>query len=95
MIATVKEYARQETLGPLKGAARWLAFGAAAAIMLGAGTSLLVLAVLRLVQHEFAPTFEGRWMSLLPYVIALFASLIVIGLAVSRIGKSSLNKDQR
>jgi len=95
VIATVKEYARQETLGPLRGAARWLAFGAAAAIMLGAGASLLVLALLRLVQNEFAPTFEGRWMSLLPYLIALVASLVVIGLAVSRIGKRSLNTDER
>jgi len=95
VIATVKEYARQETLGPLKGAGRWLALGAAAAIMLGVGTSLLVLALLRMVQHEFAPTFAGRWMSLLPYLIALVASLVVIGLAVSRIGKSSLNKQQR
>ena len=93
VIATVKEYARQETLGPLKGAARWLAFGAAAAIMLGIGTSLLVLALLRLVQHEFAPTFAGRWMSLLPYVISLVASVVVIGLAISRIAKSSLQKN--
>lgn len=95
VIATVKEYARQETLGPLKGAARWLAFGAAAAIMLGIGTSLLVLALLRLVQNEFGPTFEGRWMGLLPYVLALVASLVVIGLAVSRISKSTLNKHER
>ena len=95
VVATVKEYARQETLGPLKGAARWLAFGAAAAIMLGIGTSLLVLALLRMVQHEFAPTFAGRWMSLLPYVIALSASVVVIGLAVSRIGKTSLQKNPK
>lgn len=95
VIATVKEYARQETLGPLKGAARWLGFGAAAAIMLGIGTSLLVLALLRMVQHEFAPTFAGRWMSLVPYVIALVAAVVVIGLAISRIGKTSLQKNPK
>lgn len=94
-IDTVKQYVRQETLGPLKGAARWLAVGAAAAILIGVGASLLILGGLRLLQNEFGPTFRGRWMSLLPYVIAFVASLAVIGLAVSRIGKKSLHSDRK
>jgi hypothetical protein len=93
VVDLVKNYAMQETLAPVKGAGRWVAFGAAGAVLLGAGTMLLVLGLLRLVQNEFAPTFEGRWMSLLPYVFALVLCVVVIGVAVSRIAKSSLNKN--
>ena len=95
MFQLVKDYARQETLGPLRGAGRWLAFGAAGALFLGLGAAFIVLGVLRLVQAEFAPTFRGRWMSLLPYGIALLIALLIIAVAVSRIFKTSLNKEQR
>ncbi len=94
-IQLVKDYARQETLGPLKGAGRWLAFGVLGAILLGAAGAFIVLGVLRLTQHEFAPTFRGRWMSLLPYVFALVTALLVAGFAASRIGKKSLHKEDR
>lgn len=93
VVDLVKNYALQETLAPVKGAGRWVAFGAAGAVLLGTGTMLLVLGLLRLIQNELAPTFEGRWMSLLPYVCALALCVLVIGVAVSRIAKSSLNKD--
>ena len=92
-INLVKEYARQETLQPLRGAGRWLAFGAAGSVLLGFGSVLLVLGVLRVLQTDTGDTFSGRWMSLLPYLIALVAAAIVIGLAVSRIGKKTLNED--
>lgn len=94
-IETVKAYVKQETMEPLRGAGRWLAVGAAASILIGIGALLLILGGLRLLQHEFAPTFRGRWMSLLPYVITFVASLAVIGLAISRIGKKSLNSDRK
>lgn len=89
----VKEYARQETVGPLKGAGRWLGYGAAGAVLLAMAGVFLVLGLLRMVQNEFAPTFEGRWMSLLPYLFALVLCIAIIGLAISRIMKSSLNGD--
>ena len=88
----VKDYARQETVGPLRGAARWLGYGVGGAVCLGFGAALVVLGVLRLLQNEFADTFDGRWMSLLPYLIALVLSLAIIGLAVSRIMKTSLHR---
>jgi hypothetical protein len=91
----VKDYARQETLGPLRGAGRWLAFGVAGAVLLGLGAAFAVLGVLRLIQAEFAPTFRGRWMALLPYAISLLLALVIIAIAVSRIFKTSLQKEKR
>lgn len=93
VVSLVVEYARQETVGPLRGAGRWIGFGLAGAFCLGTAVSLLVLGVLRLIQNELAPTFAGRWMSLLPYLIALVVCLVVIAIAASRIGKSSLHRD--
>lgn len=93
VVETVKAYAIQETIGPLRGAGRWIAWGLAGAICLGSAGLLFVLGILRMVQNEFGPTFSGRWFALLPYLIGLLASLAVIGLAVSRIKKSSLHQD--
>ncbi len=92
VVELVKQYALQETVGPIRGAGRWLGFGTAGAVLLGAGGLLVVLGVLRLFQTEFGDTFAGRWMGLLPYVVALFVCLAVIGVAVSRIGASSLHR---
>ena len=89
----VREYARQETVGPLKGAGRWLGYGAAGSMLLGMAGVFVVLGLLRMVQNEFGPTFEGRWMSLLPYLFALVLCIAIIAIAISRIMKSSLNGD--
>jgi hypothetical protein len=91
VLELVKDYARQETVGPLRGAARWLGYGIAGAIMLGFGSILLVLGLLRLVQNEWGSTFDGRWTGLLPHLFALLLSVAIIGLAISRIAKSSLH----
>jgi ABC-type uncharacterized transport system permease subunit len=61
--------------------------------LLGLASVFFVLGVLRLVQTEFAPTFRGQWMQILPYVIAFVVAAAVIGLAVSRIGKKTLQKE--
>jgi hypothetical protein len=96
VIDLVKEYARQETLGPIKGAGRWLAAGAAGAVLLGTGCALLVLGVLRLMQNEFGKTFRGSWTYLLPYLFALIASVAVMGIAAWRISKKkTLQKGNR
>ncbi len=94
-IQLVKDYARQETIGPLKGAGRWIARGLAGALLLSVGAFFVILGVLRLVQTEAPGTFHGRWMSLLPYVIALLAAVAVIGIAVWRMTKPTLQKEKR
>jgi hypothetical protein len=96
VVDLVKQYVRQETLGPIKGAGRWLARGVAGAVLIGTGCVLLVLAFLRLVQNEYGRTFRGEWMSLLPYLFALLISLAVMGVAVWRITrKKTLQKESR
>ncbi len=96
VIDLVKEYARQETLGPIKGAGRWLAAGVAGAVLIGSGCVFLVLGVLRMVQNEFGRSFRGRWVSLLPYLFAFVVSVVVMGIAAWRISKKkTLQKERR
>jgi hypothetical protein len=82
----VRTYAKQETVEPLKGLARFVAFGAAGSLMIGIGTVLLALAGLRALQTETGPTFEGSW-SWAPYLIVLVGCAVVIALALSRTTK--------
>ena len=87
VVELVKEYAAQETLGPIKGAGRWLGAGAAGAVLLGGGCALLVLSLLRMIQNEFGKSFRGDWTHLLPYLFALIASVAVMAFAAWRISK--------
>lgn len=92
LIDYVTTYAKQETLGPLKGAGRWIAYGAAGAVALGLGLSLLLLGVLRFVQTEW-DWVGSAGHSWLPYLIVLVATAALLALVVSRIPKSFLNKE--
>jgi cytochrome c biogenesis protein CcdA len=92
LVNYVVAYAKQETLGPLKGAGRWLALGTAAAFALGIGLLLVLLGALRLLQTEWDWAAEGSW-TWLAYVIVLALCVGVIGLAVSRIKRETLNKE--
>ena len=94
-IQMVKDYARQETIDPLRTAGRWIALGLAGAICIGLGTAFLALGLLRLVQTEWPGTFHGRWMHLLPYAFGLALAIIVMVLAFLRINKDPLTKESR
>ena len=90
----LKTYAKQETLGPLKGAGRWLAFGAAAAFAMGLGLMIVLLGVLRLVQTEWDRSASGS-LSWLAYLIALVVTLILLVVTLLRVKKSTLNKEPK
>ena len=94
VIDYVKAYARQETVGPLTGAGRWIAMGAAGAVALGLGLSLLLLGLLRLLQSEWSDIADGR-LSWLPYLIVLAACLMLLALSVAQINKTFLNKEDK
>ena len=96
VVDLVKNYARQETLGPIQGAGKWLAMGAAGAVMIGFGNMFLVLGVLRLVQTEYGKSLRSPWVSIVSYFVALVATVIVMTFAAWRISrKKSLQKESR
>jgi hypothetical protein len=85
-IQLVIDYVKQETIGPLKGVGRFLAFGIAGSLALCVGLVLLLVGLLRLLQSETGTTFAGN-LTWLPYVIVAVAALLVIGLAAWRVAK--------
>jgi hypothetical protein len=90
-VATTKSYAKQETLGPLKHAGRFLALGLAGSIFLSIGGVLTLLGVLRLIQTHNDGHLTGS-LTWVPYLIILFVIVIVIGLCAWRITKHPLHK---
>jgi hypothetical protein len=94
VVELVKTYARQETLGPLKGAGTWLAKGIAGAVLLGLGAVLLLLGVLRLVQFEIDRLARGS-LSWLAYAVVLVVAGILIALSLRLIKRDTLHPKDR
>ncbi|MFV0308893.1 MAG: hypothetical protein ACK5OX_14250 [Desertimonas sp.] len=94
VVDLVKTYAKQETVGPLRNAGRFLAFGAAGALALGIGGILVLLGLLRLVQTELDRTARGS-LSWLAYVIVLVVAGGAIALVLSRIKSDTLDKPRK
>ena len=90
----VKAYAKQETIGPLKGAGSWLGFGAAAALLFSIGVVLLLVGLLRLLQTEWTRSATGS-LSWLAYLITLLVAVAVVAVAISRIKKATLFKEPK
>lgn len=85
----MKAYAREELLGPLRGAGRWLALGVAGSSALAVGVVLLLLALLRALQSETGSAFSGN-LSWVPYLITVAALVVVIALLIGRVKKRGL-----
>lgn len=79
LVKLVQDYAKQETVGPLKGLGRYIAFGVAGSVMMTIGLVLLVLAGLRALQTQTGSALDGNW-SWAPYLIMLVVAGLVIGL---------------
>lgn len=91
VIDGVTRYARQETIEPLKGAARWVAVGTAGAVFLGLAVVFLALAVLRLIQDVGGGVLDGS-LSFLPYLATSVVLALVVALVFSRISHDSLQR---
>ncbi len=88
VVRLVGDYLKQETLGPLRGAARFVAFGVAGSVALSGGAVLLLVALLRLLQGETGDTFGGS-RSWLPYLITAVAAVGVLALSVWRVASGA------
>ena len=80
-----RDYAKQETLDPLKGVARYVGFGLGGALVGGLGVVLLMLSGLRALQTETGTTFEGSWdwgQLWVVFALVTFAASFVTGLFV-------------
>ncbi len=93
LVDSVKAYARQETIEPLRGAARWVAVGTLAATCLGLSMVFVALAVLRLSQDLGGDTLDGSW-SFVHYLITLVVVGSLVGVSISRISQRSLAKGE-
>lgn len=83
------KYTKRETLKPIRGAGRWMAFGLIGAISLCLAIIFGALGVLRVLQTISLGDSEiWSWAN---YLIAVVFLLIVYFLAVKRIKKGSLN----
>ncbi|MDZ7679694.1 MAG: hypothetical protein U5K29_14220 [Acidimicrobiales bacterium] len=78
------DYAKQETVTPLKGIGRYLAWGMAGSLLVTLGVIMLALAGLRALQTETGTNFTGN-LSWLPYLIVLGGLLVVVLIAVKAI----------
>ena len=92
LVDLVRAYAKQETIGELRGTGRWLAWGAVGGISILLGLLFTLVGVLRLLQ---ATVFDGSTsFSWVPYFIVLGLALALIVFSQSRISKPFLNSGE-
>ena len=72
-------YAKQETIDPLKGMARFVGFGLAGALLMGTGVGFLAMAALRGMQSNRGWAVNGNW-SWVPYVAVVVALVLLAAL---------------
>lgn len=89
VVDLVVAYAKQETIGPLRGAGRWILWGLVSMAFISLGMVLFSLGILRLVQDVSGTSLDGSW-SWVPYAIGLVASSCVVVFALAQIRKSHI-----
>lgn len=93
LVELVRAYAKQETVGELRGTGRWLAWGAVGGISMLLGLLFTLIGVLRLLQST---VFDGSTaFSWIPYFIVLGLALVLIVFSQTRIRKPFLNRGER
>jgi cytochrome c biogenesis protein CcdA len=91
LFTSVKEYARQETLEPLRGAVRWVGVGSVAALSLGIALVFVSLGILRFSQDMGGTVLDGSW-SFVHYFVTLCIVAILVVFTFSRVSQRSLSK---
>jgi hypothetical protein len=86
LVNLVKGYVKQETVAPITALGRYVRFGIVGVVALAIGTLMLAIGLLRMLQYETAPHFDGSLTFVLYIPSAIFA-VLVMGLAVIAITK--------
>jgi hypothetical protein len=90
----VVAYAKQETLEPIKGLGRFIAYGVAGSVLVALGLFLLTLSIIRVLQDELADTFDG-YLSFVPYLVGIVFCVAVMALAVRGINTAKRRREAR
>jgi len=77
----LKDYAAQETIGPLKNLKRQASYGLAGSMCVALGAFLLAVSILRLLQTHVQWTEDHNWSQ---YGIAVLFLVLVCGLAARK-----------
>jgi hypothetical protein len=77
VFALVRDYAKQETIDPLKGLLGFVKWGLLGTLLLSIGVLELTTFVLRLAQSEGSDVFDGR-LSFVPYLITLAVATVAL-----------------
>ena len=88
VVDLVRAYVRQQTVAPLRGVGRWVAFGLVGGVLLVIGLVFLAMGLLRVLQT--IPVLEGGW-SFVPYFAVLISSIVIMGFVKGRISVGSLH----
>lgn len=89
----VRDYAKQETVDPLKAIGRLLKFGVPGALLLSLGVVFAALAILRGLQTETGAHLTGSY-TWVPYLVALLVSAVIIALSVRAISKTDTTSEK-
>ena len=89
LVDLVVSYARQETIGPLRGAGRWILWGLVSMAFVSVGMVLLALGGLRLIQDVSGSAFSGAF-SWVPYAMTVVVAGAVVAVAFGQIRKADL-----
>lgn len=93
LVDLVVGYAKQETLEPLKGLGKNVAFGVVGAVMVGTGALFLALSALRALQSE-TDAFEDN-LSWAPYLIVAVLLVALAGASWAALGPGRADGKRR
>jgi hypothetical protein len=83
----LRDYARQETVGPLKSLGVRIGKGLAGSVLVALGYFLIVLGVMRFLQTHYDKTIDHNW---IPYFVATAMILVMMFVAYKRMTRSEL-----
>jgi putative superfamily III holin-X len=86
LVDLVVDYAKQETVEPIKGLGKTVLFGVLGAVLIGVGTTFLALGGLRALQTETTAFDEN--LSWAPYAIVTVALIVGAVLSWSLVGRT-------